>query len=306
MKKFIKRLLAFILLVITIYPCLIWGIGTFSYNGTSTIITRSNDVSVYERKISEIKNHQPVDVLIIGSSHAFRGFDTRNFEKIGLKAYNLGTSAQSPLNSYYLLKKYLPIFKPKFVIWEMYPRMFSVDGVAQSIIQTINDSITKGMLLSALKSKNIQSINTSTFHFVNQKINGFKYINKKIKYPHISGGYFEHIDTVFNHIPIDIHRIEINNRQMEAFKKSIEEIENNKAQIILVEAPVTKYYNSKIQNHDEFIEKFKYFKHFYIYNDMENLCDSVHFYDFGHLNYKGVKIFNDQLISDLKKDNIFK
>lgn len=306
MRKFIKNLLLFAITILIIYPFIIWGIGSIFYKGTNTIVTQSNDVSVYEKKISEITHHEPVDVLIIGSSHAFRGFDTRSFEQIGLKTYNLGTSAQSPINSNYLLKKYLPIFKPKFIIWEMYPRMFSVDGVAQSIIQLINDSITTSMIFESLKSKNIQSINTSIYHFVNQKIKGFELTRKKIKYPQIAGGYFEHIDTVFKHIPIEIHQIEINKLQMKAFNESIEEIKKNNAQVILVEAPVSKYYNSKIKNRDDFTEKFKHFKHYYIYNDMKSLSDSVHFYDFGHLNSKGVKIFNNQLLNDLQRDGVFK
>ena len=306
MKRFIKRLLLFLGAVLILYPLMIWVIGSVFHKGTSTITTKFGHQSIYKNKLSEIENYGQVDLLIIGSSHAYRGFDTRNFKKIGLKTYNLGTSAQSPLQSAYLLRKYLDIFKPKYVIWEMYPRMFCVDGVSAGIIHLLNDSITPSMIFSSLKTKNIQYINTAIYNYVDQKINGLETTFNKITYPQIAGGYFEHIDTTVSKYQRSVHNLEINNHQMDAFKEGVEEIKKYNAQVILVEAPLTKYYYSKIENYVAFAENFKSFKNYYRYNNMEELYDSIHFYDSHHLNYKGVKLFNNRLIIDLQKDSIFK
>lgn len=306
MKRFIKNLLTFIILTLIIYPIVIWCIGFIFQKGTKTIVTSYKHNSIYNSKIFEIKNHEEVDLLILGSSHAYRGFDTRKFDEISLKSYNLGTSAQTPLQTVYLLEKYLPIFKPKYVIWEMFPEMFCTDGVSAGIIQILNDTVTPSMILTALKTKNIKYINSAIFNLVDQKLMGLNPTPKEIKYPHIPGGYFENKNTNYKQSDLKDHFLKVNPEQMAAFRDGVEEIRKTGAQIILVEAPVTQYYNSKIKNHNEFTQNFKDFKNYYIYNNMDSLTDTVHFYNSDHLNHKGVKIFNNQLIKDFQRDEIFK
>ena len=38
-----------------------------------------------------------IDVLVLGSSHAYRGFDPRIFKKAGIKLFNFGSSGQTLL-----------------------------------------------------------------------------------------------------------------------------------------------------------------------------------------------------------------
>src|SRR5438477_3987320 len=58
------------------------------------------------QRLREVESVGSVDILFIGSSHAYRGFDPRLFAETGLTSFNLGSKAQSPLNSYFLLKHY--------------------------------------------------------------------------------------------------------------------------------------------------------------------------------------------------------
>ena len=55
-------------------------------------------------RLLEINKHQNVDVLFLGSSHAYRGFDTRIFKESGIASFNLGSSSQAPVQSLLLLK----------------------------------------------------------------------------------------------------------------------------------------------------------------------------------------------------------
>ena len=78
----------------------------------------------------KIKN---VDVLFLGSSHAYRGFDPRIFRKRGYSSFNLGSSAQTPSQTKVWLKRYLKHLNPKIVIYEVYPGTFSSDGIEASL-----------------------------------------------------------------------------------------------------------------------------------------------------------------------------
>lgn len=66
-----------------------------------------------------------IDVLILGSSHAYRGFDPRIFaDTLELNAFNMGSSFQNPIDSYYTLQEVLRRHTPKVVIFEVYWKVF--------------------------------------------------------------------------------------------------------------------------------------------------------------------------------------
>src|SRR5690606_4167572 len=67
-------------------------------------------------RVKEISKFQDVDILVLGSSHAYRGFDNRVFEKQGLKLFNLGSSSQSPMQTNILLNQYVDELNPKLVV----------------------------------------------------------------------------------------------------------------------------------------------------------------------------------------------
>src|SRR5690554_1099753 len=71
-------------------------------------------------RIKEVRETKQVDILFLGSSHAYRGFDTRLFEVEDWKVFNLGSSSQSHLQSQVLLQRYLPQLNPAVVIYEVY------------------------------------------------------------------------------------------------------------------------------------------------------------------------------------------
>src|SRR5262245_26702081 len=47
----------------------------------------------------EFDQKEHYDVLVLGSSHAYRGYDPEHFAKRGLRMFNLGSTAQTPMNS---------------------------------------------------------------------------------------------------------------------------------------------------------------------------------------------------------------
>ena len=83
-------------------------------------------------RFRELQTVSDVDIIFIGSSHCYRGFDPRIFERLGLKTFNMGSTSQTPLNSYYLIRDKLDQLKPKLVIIELYPVILAGDGAYRS------------------------------------------------------------------------------------------------------------------------------------------------------------------------------
>jgi hypothetical protein len=69
-----------------------------------------------------------IDVLYMGSSRAYSSFIPEMFDSIsGLKSYNLGTSGQSPITSYFLLKEVFKIQNPKIIFYDISHEIYSTD-----------------------------------------------------------------------------------------------------------------------------------------------------------------------------------
>lgn len=66
-----------------------------------------DDIDSYTRiAMYEMYEQENIDVLFLGSSHAYRSIDTAVMdEKWGVNTFNAGTSSQQPILSYYLLKE---------------------------------------------------------------------------------------------------------------------------------------------------------------------------------------------------------
>ena len=101
-------------------------------------------------RIRDLATCSDVDVLFLGSSHAYRGFDPRIFMKYGIKSFNLGSSAQTPIQTEILLKRYLNSLKPKLVVYEVYPSTLSLDGVESALDLIANDRIDFPIIKMAL------------------------------------------------------------------------------------------------------------------------------------------------------------
>src|SRR3989338_434928 len=76
------------------------------------------------RRFIDSEKARGVDILFLGTSRASRGFDPRIFKEWGLNTFTIGTSSQTPLNTYY------PLMQPKMLVYDLYPVVFeSEDGL---------------------------------------------------------------------------------------------------------------------------------------------------------------------------------
>ena len=85
-------------------------------------------------KFYELEN-ETVDVLILGSSHAFEDFNTGTlWSEYGMAAYVLGGSVQPMWNTYYYLKEALKTQKPQLIVLEGYTAVYESEFIDDSRI----------------------------------------------------------------------------------------------------------------------------------------------------------------------------
>lgn len=77
--------------------------------------------SVFKMKMFYKQKENTVDVLVLGSSHAYQGINTSVlWKEYGYPAYNLGGAAQPIWNTYYYLEEALKTQSPKVIILDAF------------------------------------------------------------------------------------------------------------------------------------------------------------------------------------------
>lgn len=255
-------------------------------------------------RLNDKPEETPLDILFIGSSHAYRGFDTRIFKKSGYNTFNLGTSSQTPIQTTYLLKKYMDKFQPKMVIYEVNPEILASDGLESTLDLICNEPLNFEKLQLAITTKNIKAYNTFIYSYFRQ-IFGLKKlippIHTKGDVYIKNGGYVEKVTFDTTNVVKKKISYKIKDVQLNAFKTSIELLNAYDCKTLLIQAPVTKNEYNQYTTVEKTDSIFNSSGTYYNFNTRKNfLSDSLHFYDLHHLNQTGVAIFNQQVISLLK------
>lgn len=261
------------------------------------------------RKFREIEEAGQVDLLFLGSSHCYRGFDPRIFAAAGYRSYNLGSTSQTPLNSYYVLKHYFPKMHPKLVVFEIYPLLLSMDGI-ESFYDLVSNLPPSGELLEmAVALKNPQALHALVNTLLTRMKRPLASVQQKEigNETYISGGYcetkFTNHQDAFN---TKTSRIELNQSQLSYLRKIIRYVREQQADILLVTQPLPAEYLKAAGNFAEVTatvakiaeeEKVRYLD----YNKRMSLDSSSDFYDDDHLTVAGVHKYNALLVKDLAR-----
>jgi hypothetical protein len=257
-------------------------------------------------RLKDIKNinNKEVDILFLGSSHAYRGFDSEIFNKNGFTVFNLGSGAQTPIQTNILLERYLDRINPKLVIYEVYPETFVIDGVESSLDIISNDQNDWYSFEMAFKLNNIKTYNVLLYATITDLFNlnsSFHESRRKTNDTYISNGYVKKDLMYYKPSLFDKTEIKFNDDQIEIFEKILKNLKGKNIEVILVYAPITKSLYSSYLNKTYYDSIMKNYAEYYNFNEILILNDSIHFYDSNHLNQNGVDIFNNKLIDILKK-----
>lgn len=305
---FFKRTAFFILSCILFYIIFICIYGNFVNDAfKKNLHFQSFSYGYTHTRLSEAKQVKDIDVLFIGSSHTYRGFDTRIFNETKLSAFNLGTSSQTPIQTRLLLKRYLHSIRPKLIVYEVCPLILSVDGVESAIDIISYDKNDMQSIKMAFDLNNIKVFNTLIYGFYKNMVDSeLSYIEPKQEYDkYIPGGYVERTITYYNTAEKSIqNQLWVwKKNQQDAFEDIIKLLQENNIQLLLIQSPVTKNLYNSFTNNRDFDAKMKQYGLYYNFNEIIHLNDSLHFYDTDHLNQKGVVLFNNELINRIIKTN---
>lgn len=305
MKHFIKSVLWFIPFLITAYLLLIFVWGRFVPQLFKPNLNYKTGSSGHTfSRLQEVKNINGLDILFLGSSHAYRGFDTRLFGENNLKTFNLGTSAQTPVETRLLLKRYLDQLDPALIIYEVYPKTFSIDGAESALNIIADDKNDFNSINMALNINNVKVYNTLMYGFMSDWFN----LNASFVEPaqigkdkYIPGGYVEREQSYFKYVTHSQSQWKLNEKQFNSFEEILSMIKKRNIKLILVNSPITSSLYNSYTNNNSFDSIMNTYGEYYNFNTILDLNDSLHFYNSHHLNQEGVKIFNSKLLEIIGK-----
>lgn len=312
MNYFITTFFKFLLCLVPVYlTCLVIFYHTGTTKFIPNVVDKTKNDGFLLSRIQEIPNYKNVDYLFLGSSHTYRGLDPRIFENYGFTSFNLGSSAQTPVNSEILLTKYEGDLNPKNIIFEVYFSLFSNDGIESALEILGNSEIDRSSLFIALSDKNLIVYNTVSYILVNRLFHPIHKTKqddiKTSKY--IKGGYVEKIAPFNTNKKLSYSdtkkKISISSKQLNALIRIIEFSKNRNIKLTLVAAPVTRELISQYEDYPVFYEVIKnvadtYHVEYIDYNVHPTIIfnSNTDFYDPDHLSQKGVEKFNTHLIEN--------
>ena len=308
--KTITKFLAFSCLFYVLLVIL-WGELFAGANLKKNILYTREGSSLLHNMLREAEEVRNVDVLILGSSHAYRGFDIRIFEREGMKTFNLGSSNQTFIQTKALLEDYLDQINPKMVIFEVYPEIFEKDGVESAVDIASNKPLNKRVLNMVRQTNNIMVINSfiyASFKDITDPLFKFKGYSSSGDDLYISGGYVRKYSNQKFSLPEEQNQVHWQPRedQVQAFGECLDILEQRNIEVVLVYAPIPQTTYSEYKNKDEIKTFFENTRHTFLdYNKGVDLVDTLHFYDHEHLNHAGVEIFNNHLIQDFRRKGYF-
>jgi len=302
MKKFILRILLFLTILPLTYSMwlILWTLLWSSTWCTPNLKYIPGAYGHMQTRSNEVQKTSNIDILIVGSSHAYRGFNTEYFLRKGYRTFNLGSSAQTPLQTNILLKRYLKQLNPKLVIFEVYPETFTSDGIESSLDIISNDKIDLHNLTLILRQRHLTITNTLIWSLFQSHILNNNPIEplRKDTYndTYISGGFVQKDLSYFSPKEYKNKTWQWSKTQLNAFKKNIKLVRSQKIDYLLIQAPVTQSLYQSFKDIESFDTKMTEYGNYYNFNLSVELKDSLHFYDSNHLNSKGVELFNSEVL----------
>lgn len=318
MKLILKKIVIFLpLLVLTYFLVLFLIAVTPIKKLIPTIKSNTGGPGQSLLRFREAENIRDIDFLIVGSSHASKGFDNRLFSKQNISTFNLGTGLQTPQNTYYLLEKYVPSIQPKRIIMELFWDVLEYENGNEACIDiTSNSPISFEMFKMNCSTKEVKPITSMLVNYFSRSRESLAACEQKTipGETYVSGGYLEsiHDDEAARKAIAGIQprRLMLNEKQLGYLKKIISYCKTQNTPLIFVTAPVPDELLNSLSNYPSVVKdisrilnsanvEWLNFNDEHYRNDLK-LNSIEDFNDYNHLSQTGVIKFNSLLIERLK------
>jgi hypothetical protein len=243
---------------------------------------------------------EPVDIVVLGPSRAYRGYDPRKFSASGYTLFNLGSTAQTPIQSEILAKRYIEHLQPKVVIVDVYAGMFSSDGVESSLDILANDRVDGQSMQLMVRQRDMLVTNALLYYGMRGLLGIEEHPVNPIKTDtYVQGGYVSTSVEGFSANDDILEISAVNQHQLDAFGRMIRWLESQNIKVVLVHSPIPTITYDK----PTFDSLMRTFGTYYDFSEMREFT-TAHFYDQLHLNQKGVELYNAYLIEYLKAQGV--
>ena len=303
---FLRKFLIFTGAAFLIYIT-IFGVLFFVRSYNIPMIFRTSQGNIFRGGYTYVTFRQfdrnaKYDIILLGSSHAYRGYDPTIFREHGYNMFNLGTNSQTNLVSYFIAKNYIKKENCKTVIIDVYDRVFlttTLESISD-IVQNINSNKAAVEICFALKD--IRTVNMLSLRLFNNfngvfdddtagVVNGFiPYITQLKITDRLKEPEFETLDQAIDY-----------------FDKLVDCLQKEGIKVIVAEHPVPFIYAISKEQHALLVEKIKpilnrYNVPFYDHLYDSTMTDLQYYANANHLSISGIKKYNDILLEELKRD----
>jgi hypothetical protein len=235
------------------------------------------------------------DAIVLGSSHAYRGYDPRIFEQSGINLFNAGTSAQNAKGSLVLYNEYLRDRSDVFIL-DIYDPVFELEGT-ESNMRLIQNVTTNDAAFDFVK----QEVKMYTLNALAVRMASLNPIDEAPNSDYIKNGFCEKKGILYAVEPLNDSVFDANEEMFEAFETVIKQMQADGKRIVLCSHPLPA--SPGLHNyHDKFLARFTpLIQRLGVqYIDLTYYTEGFginEFADLSHLNQQGVELYNRLLLN---------
>lgn len=241
-------------------------------------------------------NQIKYDAIVLGSSHAYRGYDPRIFEQVGINLFNVGTSSQNAKGSLVLYNEYLRDRADIFIL-DVYDPVFELEGT-ESNMRLIQNVPTNAAAFALVK----QEVKMYTLNALAVRLASLNVKDEAPNTDYIKNGFCEKKGILYAVEPLNDSVFDANEEMFLAFEKMIKQMQSDGKRIVLCSHPLPA--SPGLRNyHDKFLSKFRPLiqRLGLHYIDLTYYTDGFgvnEFADLSHLNQQGVMLYNRILLQN--------
>jgi hypothetical protein len=301
MRRLIRNSLKVIALAAVLYAVGIFLLANIQIGGlrialaTLSFVQRNGGHE--ERMFQDLNaDDQQYDAIVLGSSHAYRGYDPRIFDSCGVHLFVAGSSAQNPIGGKIIYESQLK-GRTKVIIQDIYDVLFEIDCGESNLrlIQNLPSSreawdLTKSYL--DMRTFTGFLIRSASIH-PPQEIELKEYVER---------GYCEKKGILYQLEPVADSIFNRNEDVFVAFEAFIKELQADGVQLVLVSHPMPQS-PGMATYHTQFLNEFmslveKYRLSYFDYTLTTEGYGRNEFADNAHLNRDGVAKYNALLLAN--------
>ena len=234
--------------------------------------------------------------IVLGSSHAYRGYDPRIFEQVGINLFNAGTSSQNAKGSLVLYNEYLRDRADIFIL-DVYDPVFELEGT-ESNMRLIQNVPSNAAAFALVK----QEVKMYTLNALAVRLASLNVKDEAPNTDYIRNGFCEKKGILYAVEPLSDSVFDANEEMFMAFETMIKQMQADGKRIVLCSHPLPS--SAGLHNyHDKFLQRFSpLIERLGVpYIDLTYYTEGFginEFADLSHLNQEGVELYNQLLLQN--------